>query len=103
MLFSNLESYDVAKSFFARFFLCSPKLTKFNAHVTRPFCLVESHIVKDAAKAGVLCFTSFPFCNNNISCSLRLNERINIRIHSSVFYLLELAVILFKANFILNI
>ena len=31
---------------------------------------------KDAAKAGVLCFTSFTFCNNNISCSLRLNERI---------------------------
>ena len=33
---------------------------------------------KDTAKAGALCFTSFTFCNNNISCSLRLNERILI-------------------------
>ena len=32
------------------------------------------------------CFTSFTFCNNNISCSLRLNERIYNRIHLSVFY-----------------
>ena len=46
---------------------------------------------KDASKAGVLCFTSLTFCNNNISCSLRLNERIYDRTHSSVFYLLELA------------
>ena len=44
--------------------------------VTRPFCLVESHIVKTLLKAGVLCFTSYTFCNNNGSCSLRLNERI---------------------------
>ena len=42
--------------------------------VTRPFCLVESHIVKTLPKAGVLCFTSYTFCNNNSSCSLRLNE-----------------------------
>ena len=49
---------------------------------------------KAAAKAGVLCFTSFTFCNNNISCSLRLNERIYNRIHSSVFYSLELAVMI---------
>ena len=60
--------------------------------VTRPFCLVEWHIVKTLLWAGVLCFTSYTFCNNNGSCSLRLNERICICIHSSVFYLIELAV-----------
>ena len=62
--------------------------------VTRPFCLVESHIVKTLLKAGVLCFTSYTFCNNNGSCSLRLNERIYICIHLFVFYLLELAVMI---------
>ena len=45
---------------------------------------------KDASKAGVLCFTSLTFCNNNFSCSSRLNKRIHNRIHSSVFYLVEL-------------
>ena len=56
---------------------------------------------KDAAKAGVLCFTSVTFCNNNGSCSLRLNERIYICIHSSVFYLIELAVIINLHNIVL--
>ena len=66
--------------------------------VTRPFCLVESHIVKDGAKAGVLCFTSFTFCYN-ISCSLRLNKRIYICNHSSVSYLIELAVMINLHNY----
>ena len=30
--------------------------------VTRPFCLVESHILKTLLRAGVLCFTAFVFC-----------------------------------------
>ena len=38
--------------------------------------------------------TSLAFCNNNISYSLRLNTRIYICIHSSIFYLLELAVMI---------
>ena len=67
--------------------------------VTRPFCLVDPHIFKDAAKAGVLCFISFTFCNNNISCSLRLNKRIYNWIHSSEFYLQELAVMINLHNF----
>ena len=77
---------------FEIFSICQPD----DATVTRPFCLVESHIVKDAAKAGVLCFTSFTFCNNNSSCSLRLSERIYICINSSVSYLIliELAVMI---------
>ena len=62
--------------------------------VTRWFCLVESHIVKTLLRVGVFCFTSFTFCNNNGSCSLRSNERIYICIHSSVFYLIELAVMI---------
>ena len=45
-------------------------------------------------KCGRALFTSFTFCNNIGSYSLRLNTRIYICIHSSIFYLLELAVMI---------
>ena len=44
--------------------------------------------------SGPALFTSFAFCNNTGSYSLRLNTRIYICIHSSIFYLLELAVMI---------
>ena len=62
--------------------------------VTRPFCLVKSRTIKMPLKCGRALFTSFTFCNNIGSYSLRLNTRIYICIHSSIFYLLELAVMI---------
>ena len=44
--------------------------------------------------SDVVKITSYTFWNNNSSCSLRLDERIYIPIHWSVFYLLELAVMI---------
>ena len=67
----------------------------YDIYVTRPFCLVESHIVKTLDKADVLCFTSYTFCNNDGSCSLRLTERIYI-------YLIELAVMINLHNLVLK-
>ena len=86
-LFGPLGDYFSAfvSIFSARSFWCSDiNIISVHTIVTRPFCLVESHIVKTLPKAGVLCFTSYTFCNNNGSCSLRLNEKIYICIHSSV-------------------
>ena len=46
---------------------------------------------KTPPKPGRALFTSFTFCKITSSYSLRLNKRIYICIHSSIFYLLELA------------
>ena len=46
----------------------------------RPFCLVESHIVKTLDKAGVLCFTSYTFCNIELAVMINLHKRDLIKV-----------------------